>query len=344
MMFRSPIAILTLICTCLIAPMNLLAANLEGQDNPTERADVQQFIRHMVNDYHFNADKLTKLFAKAKLHPRVIATIHHPAEQKPWYKYRQFFMTQNRIDQGVLFWQAHKEALAQAEKEYGVPAKIILGIMGVETFYGSRTGTYPALDALATLAFNYPERSKFFTYELEQFLLLAREQHFDSQHIKSSYAGALGFPQFMPSSYRQYSVDYSGDHINDLFHNADDSIGSIANYLAKKGKWHRNEPLLIAVTLPAQSKITIPRRGTEVMTVAAFEQLGIEPDQQYKQLDQLGQLKGKAFQVKQENGLQTYIGLHNFKAILSYNPRINYGMAVVTLADALEQAYHATHD
>ena len=173
------------------------------------------FVNYMVKVHHFNRKKLTALLAQVKYNEEVIFKITHPYEAQPWNVYRAHFLTPERIQQGVLYWQKHATALRYAQQHYGVPTRVIVAIIGVESHYGERTGTYIALNALSTLAFNYPQRSKFFTKELAQFLLLTKEQQLPALSTKSSYAGALGIPQFMPSSYRHYAIDFDGDGVAD---------------------------------------------------------------------------------------------------------------------------------
>jgi membrane-bound lytic murein transglycosylase B len=321
-------------CSCLTALASTQAPNISQPQPTIERQDVQEFIDSMVIKHHFDRATLTELFAKVHLKPRIINTIHHPKEKTPWYKYKNIFLTSARTDAGAKFWQAHAQTLARAERQYGVPAKIIVGILGVETFYGSRTGNHGALDALATLAFNYPERARFFTSELEALLLLSREQHFQAQSLKSSYAGALGFPQFMPSSYRDYAVDYSGDGVADLLYNADDAIGSIANYLSKKGTWRQGQP--IAIMAKSSNAKTSENYKNKVLTVAQLTEQGISTV-----IPVDSSLKATAFDIQETKHTETWVGFHNFKAILRYNPRIKYAMAVYQLGEAVSQAYES---
>ncbi len=172
----------------------------------------------------------------------IIAAISRPAESKPWYKYRPIFLTPERIRQGAEFMAANAETLTRAEAAYGIPPEIVTAIIGVETFYGRQAGGYRVIDALATLAFDYPPRSTYFLSELEQYLLLTREEEIDPLTIKGSYAGAMGKPQFMPSSYRNFAVDFDGDSKRDLWNNTEDAIGSVARYLGEHG-WEPHQPV-----------------------------------------------------------------------------------------------------
>jgi len=211
------------------------------------RDDVRKFIDYMVVEHGFDAHKLNILFRQIKMSDRVLKAISKPAEALPWFKYRPIFLQNKRIQQGVEFWQKNKTNLSKAEYLYGVPEEIIVAIIGVETRYGKYKGEYKVIDSLATLAFNYPKRAKFFKSQLEQYLLLTREQKIDPHSIKGSYAGAMGIPQFIPGSYRSYAVDFDKDgHIN-IWSNTADAIGSVGNYF-KVHDWQAGG----LITIPAK--------------------------------------------------------------------------------------------
>ncbi|NIQ15869.1 MAG: lytic murein transglycosylase B, partial [Candidatus Dadabacteria bacterium] len=219
--------------TCLIA-ISIVFSQIVNA-NTLDQQSVQQFISYMEATHNYDGSSLNAIFKQAKYSSRVINAISKPAEALPWYKYRPIFLQPERINQGIMFWEKHKETLLAAEKEYGVPAEIIVAIIGVETRYGQYTGKDRVIDALSTLAFHYPKRSKFFRSELEQFLLLVREQNVDPYSIKGSYAGAMGIPQFISSSYRNYAVDFDADNKIDIWNNPVDAIGSVANYFKQHG-------------------------------------------------------------------------------------------------------------
>ena len=184
----------------------------------TKRTDVKEFIAHMAGTYSFKKRALSKLLKDAEFQPAIVEAMDKRAEKaKLWYEYRPIFVTEQRIQEGVEFWTAHRQTLDQASIHSGVAPEYLAAILGVETRYGRRTGTYRVLDALATLSFDYPERAKFFRDELEQFLLLTREGRLDPKTLKGSYAGAMGAPQFMPSNYRRYGVDADADGRIDLW-------------------------------------------------------------------------------------------------------------------------------
>lgn len=207
--------------------------------NYAQRDDVKEFINKMIKKHHFDRNDLEQWFSEAKKLDRVIELISKPAEKiLSWKQYRPIFIRQKRIRMGREFMKKHHDLLARAEKETGVPAHIIAAIIGVETYYGRRRGKTSVFDSLTTLGFDYPPRSRFFKNELEQFLLLAREEDIDVSTIRGSYAGAMGMPQFISSSYRRYAVDFDGDGKRDLWNSEADVIGSVANYFKVHG-WQR---------------------------------------------------------------------------------------------------------
>ena len=218
-MKSTPIFILLTLC---LAVTSAHAVTLPG---------IPEFIDEMVARHQFKRAELEKVFDAAQDVPAVIDAISKPPTSKPWLEYRANFVNPQRIKLGLEFWHKYRETLRRAELKYGVPQDIIVAVIGVETIYGQDAGKFRTLDALTTLAFEYPPRADFFRSELENFLLLAREQQFNLLSIRGSYAGALGIPQFMPSSYRVYAVDFNGDHRINLLSEDKDAIGSVANFL-----------------------------------------------------------------------------------------------------------------
>lgn len=214
---------------------------------------------------------------EARHQPRIIELISTPAERTlKWHEYRAIFIKPERVQQGVAFLQEHQEAFERAQTETGVPREVIAAIIGVETWYGRYLGGHRVLDALATLAFDYPPRSKFFRGELEQFFLMVREQGFDPTELKGSYAGAMGYGQFIASSYRHYAVDFDGDDVADIFHNPVDAIGSVANYF-EEHHWRPGAPVAIRL----DDDIQVPDRlMTQELkprfTVSDFRNAGVE--------------------------------------------------------------------
>ena len=275
----------------------------------------------MVKKHHFEQAELVALFNTVKIRPKVIKSIKAPLEQKPWHTYQLLFVTEWRIREGVEFWQKYREVLERAEKIYGVPASIIVATIGIETKYGRYTGEYPVLDALTNIAFGDTTRSAFFRSELEQFLLLTREQHLDPRKVYGSYAGAIGQPQFMPSSYRNYAVNFSGSGKIDLSHNEVDVIGSIANYYKKHG-WLTDQPVAIPASING-GKFQLHLTNRRSISTSELIESGIVPDKS---------LKFKVIELQGYYGNEYWLGFRNFDVIKRYNPSNLYAMAVYQLS------------
>ncbi|MDF1796814.1 MAG: lytic murein transglycosylase B [Coxiellaceae bacterium] len=321
-MLRSILLILLFIST------PLWAANTARPAEPKQQ--IQQFIKVMVKKYNFKNNYLQEILAARGPNKAIIKKITFPYESKPWTVYRKYFVTQTRIKNGTKYWQQHAKTLQAAEKKYGVPASVIVAIIGVESNYGSHAAAFNELDALTTLAFYYPKRSKFFRRELAQFLILTRQQKIDPTTIYGSYAGALGIPQFMPSSYRHYGIDFDKSGHIDLLNNHKDAIGSIANYLQKNG-WKRNQPVGVA------AKVTNTRAlkylNKKQLRVVQWRQRGIKTSEKLP-------LNAKAKLIEMgKNDKDYWLTFRNFKAIMSYNPRVSYAMAVYQLSQEIKQAY-----
>lgn len=295
---------------------------------------VAEFVSEMARDYGFASEQLTGVFREVHRKQSILDAISRPAERvKPWKDYRPMFITDARIARGVDFWRQHEAVLARAEQQYGVPAQYIVSIIGVETFFGRNTGNYRVIDALSTLGFDYPPRQPFFRQQLKEFLLLTREEQVDPLTLKGSYAGAMGLPQFMPSSFRNYAVDFDGDgHIN-IWNNPDDAIGSVANYFKRHG-WLAGQPVVSRADVSGA-------RADEGLTT------GIEPTRTAGELQALGwsshdalrdDLPVTAFRLEGDNGPEYWMGLKNFYAITRYNRSVMYAMAVHQLAEQLVQA------
>jgi membrane-bound lytic murein transglycosylase B len=297
---------------------------------------VNGFIKEMVATHQFNEAALTELFNRVELKGDVIKKISKPSEGLPWYKYRKIFLTDARIKGGVKFWQENAEKLATVEQQYGVPAEIIVAILGVETLYGQHTGQYRVIDALSTLAFAYPPRSQFFRSELEQFLLLCREEKIDPLTPTGSYAGAMGMPQFMPSSYRHYAIDYNRDNKRDIWHDPDDVIASIANYFVQH-KWQRGYPIAALVTETEEKQQLSPSlKQTLRMPELQSGSLKI-------QLPLISTTKAKIVAFEQEHGEESWAGLDNFYVITRYNHSPLYAMAVYQLSLAISNRRFASN-
>lgn len=304
-----------------------------------DQVAVQKFTGKMVDQHQFAADALAKLFKSVEIKPNIIAAMTRPAEGMPWYKYRKIFMRDSRIQGGVKFWQANQASLKLTAQRYGVPEEIIVAIIGVETLYGERTGGHRVIDALATLAFDYPKRSKFFLSELEQFLLLCREEKINPLEPIGSYAGAMGMPQFMPSSYRHYAVDFEGDMKRDIWHNPADTIASVANYFAKH-HWQTGQDIAFVVQANGDKyKQALTKGLSPNMTVKQLQNLGVQVPKQVA-----AQERVRLLSFEQEYGDNLWIGLNNFYVITRYNHSPLYAMAVFQLSAAIKQQYRlASH-
>lgn len=298
---------------------------------------IQHFIKFLHKQYDFNEQELTQLFSQTHIDHSLIEKMNHPYEEKAWSEYQKFFITRERIDGGNAFWEQHRAALQQAEKKYGVPANVIVAILGVETFYGQHVGLHPVMDTLTTLSFYYPRREKFFRKELTEYLLLTREQKLEPLRLKGSYAGAIGIPQFMPSTYRQYAVGFS-DHDNvDLVNNTNDAIFSIANYLHRMG-WKRKQPIAAPLKIThTLSEALISDSAKPTKTLATLQRHGVSLPKNAAH----PKLKAAIIQLgsKTAHAKDYWITYPNFRAIMMYNPRIHYAMAVYQLSEAIKNAH-----
>jgi len=303
-----------------------------SDESVLQRKAANTFIQKMVDQHAFDEQALKKLFSQAKLLPEVIARMTQPAEALPWHRYRQIFIKENRITQGYEFWQQQADVLGKAEAKYGVPAEIIVAIIGVETLYGQHKGNFKILSSLSTLAFDYPRRSPFFTKELEHFLLLSREEKLDPLTLQGSYAGAMGFPQFIASSYRHYAIDFDQDGQRDLLNNVADAIGSVANYLHKHG-WSRDKPVTHQVSVTGEGFQTLIDKGLKPHSkLADFANFGVSVDDTFAP-----ESKASLIQLEASEGQQYWLGLNNFYVITRYNHSALYAMAVYQLAEKIRQ-------
>lgn len=297
------------------------------------------FINSTSAQYKIPKQELIDLFNKAQVDQRSITSITHPYEKKPWDVYRKFFLTQTRIDKGVAYWKKHQAALQKIHQQYGVPISVIVAIAGIETNYGEHIGDFSAFNSLYTLSFYYKPREAFFRNELSQLILMSQRDDFDPIKLKSSYAGALGIPQFMPSAYHKYAVQFDKSSKIDILNNDDDALASIANYL-KGEHWQPNQPIATQFThtQPIQEAwVSSSARAHD--TIGSWEQRGLKPfiktpPTEKAALITLTQSAGKP--------VEYWLVYPNFRVIMSYNPRVTYAMAVFQLSEALEQAYNGT--
>jgi membrane-bound lytic murein transglycosylase B len=293
-----------------------------------------EFKKRMVEQHQFDATNLDQLFGLVERKANILSIMTRPGESKEWYDYRDQFVTPTRISKGVAFASLYRSALERAEEKYGVPRAVILGILGVETGFGANKGSFRTIDALTTLAFGYPRRAEFFQNELAEFLILAREQQLDPLTVRSSYAGAIGYPQFMPSSIRKFAVDFDGDQKIDLRNSATDAIGSIANYLSMHG-WQKGHPIGVRAIYTGQddtqviaTDLTKPRPASELKA------LGLSPvTAPVADTDLVNGIR-----LMEENGAAYWMTYPNFQVITTYNRSRMYATAVWQLGQAIVEA------
>lgn len=301
----------------------------------TERAlrpEIEAFVQDMNLRHGLGTAELRLILRQARVQPDILRAMSAQASPRPWHRYRPSFVNAQRIASGVRFWNRHADLLARAEREYGVPAEIVVATIGVETVYGAYTGSHRVLDALTTLAFDFPRRADFFRGELEQFLLLVHEGVLDPLRMRGSYAGAMGVPQFLPSSFRSYAVDFDGDGSRTLWDGAADSIGSVANYYRSFG-WQAGRPIAVPANVEGQGYVALAQQGIEPRFDAqALAQAGVTP------LADIGPDTAAMLVLEGASGDEYWLGLNNFYMITRYNRSVNYAMAVFQLAGEIRSA------
>lgn len=305
---------------------------------PSEAIEAEKsaFIESLANEHNLDPEYIRSILNDAERNEDVLAAIQRPWEARPWYRYYSIFLTERRVEQGVKFWHEHAQTLERAEQEYGVPAELIVAIIGVETFYGQYMGNYRVLDSLYSLGFYYPPRQRFFRSELGEFIRLASNEQLDIHSVKGSYAGAMGYGQFISSSYRAYAVDFDDDGRRDLLTNQVDAIGSVANYFARH-RWQRGNPVAVPAwpnRVDDISQLTAGRGQTLTHTVGELRAAGVDfvtqmPDD----------TPARLFEFEQEEGASYWVGLPNFYSITRYNHSPLYAMAVYLLSEELRHAY-----
>jgi len=296
-----------------------------------DRPEIRQFVETTAAANKMQPLDVYRLLAKAEPQPKIIELITKPAEKvSPWYEYRARFMTEQRVSEGAQFMQEHRARLEKAHRETGVAPEYVVAIIGVETFYGRITGRYRVLDALATLAFDYPPRAEYFRSELSQFIALAREEEVDPLTAMGSYAGAMGAGQFMPSSYRRYAVDGSKDDKRNLFADWDDIIASVANYFKQHG-WVADGPVIAEASLQPDAPVTAdPGNLSLNETVAGLRSKGVDFETAQKSTTPVLLIPAET-----ELGPGYRVGFKNFEVITRYNRSVRYAMAVHDLATSI---------
>jgi membrane-bound lytic murein transglycosylase B len=329
-------AVRHLLVLLLVLLAGLARAEEEAGESYAQRADVAGFIHELVERHAFNAEELRFVFARARREDAVLAAMRaQPRQAESWEAYRALFVNERNLRAGLEFWQAHRQALARARSAYGVPEEIIVAIIGIETFYGRNTGRWRVIDALATLAFDYPPRAPFFRGELENYLLFAREQALDVFSVKGSYAGAIGIPQFMPGSYLRYAVDFDGDGAIDLRGNPVDAIGSVGNFLARHG-WEHGAPVQRGARVSgADYEALLDGNPLPQHTLEDLAKAGVE----LRGAPLPGDTRAVLLRLQTpERPADFRLGLQNFYVLTRYNRSVFYALSVAELAEQLRAA------
>ncbi len=313
--------------SCLLFCLALATSIVADEPHP----GAEEFVARVVAEHGLDAEEVRAVLADATYQQSIIDAITRPAEARPWHSYRPIFMTEARIAGGAEFWRANEELLQNVSERFGVPVEIIVAIVGVETNYGSNTGSFRVIDALATLGFYFPRRGSFFASELGHFLSLAHEENLPLYEIRGSYAGAMGLGQFIPSSYRAYAVDFDGSGRRDLWRSLPDALGSVANYLARH-RWRAGEPIVLPVSaVPDGFDVEFGMNLDHTLSDLAgmgieFDPNGVDPD-----------MPATLVKLETEDGHDYWIGLNNFYVITRYNRSPLYAMAVTQLAEAIRE-------
>jgi membrane-bound lytic murein transglycosylase B len=303
-----------------------------------QRSDVIKFIDEISTEHNIDKSQALNALSKVEKSDEIIKRMTTQYEALPWHKYQAMLVTDKKIQGGTKFWREYAEILKQAEKEFGVPAQLIVAIIGVESSYGDNSGKYPVLQALATLAFDYPPRADFFKNELKEYLLLITEQKLDPLALKGSYAGAMGMPQFIASSYRNFAVDFDNSGQIDLHNNIPQVIGSVANYFKVHG-WKSGEPVIHKAKVKGNKykNLQVAARNNPVPAIPLqiVKEHGITPVLKIKDP------KTPIALLEFNNGKETeyWLGLNNFYVITRYNNSSNYALAVHQLGDAIKKSY-----
>ncbi len=317
--------------SCLLCVLPLTA-----QASYSERSDVDEFIEEMHQEHGFDKAQMRHWMSEVKQQTSALEAIARPAEGVlTWGDYRRIFLNDKRIEQGVAFWKENQALLSKAEQQYAVDAAFIVAIIGVETYYGRHAGDYPVLDALTTLGFDYPPRARFFRKQLKHFLLMVREEKLNIKQLTGSYAGAMGMPQFIPSSFRSYAVDFDGDGVRDFWNGSADSIGSVANYFKQHG-WKLGAPVVAQVEVNDKAATLGNREMKPHTSVADFRRAGVSTPDAFAD-----QALATLLKLDATDGDEYWLALNNFYVITRYNHSPLYAMAVYQLSQAITEKYQA---
>ena len=299
-------------------------------------AVIVEFIQKMVEKHQFSQEELTVLMDNAKKKDGILNAFDKPATSKPWSFFKKLYVTEWREKEGVKFWEKHAQTLIRAEDQFGIPQEIITALIGIETNYGTYTGEFRIVDAFYTLGFYGKRRNKYFLKEFEEFLILARENKIAPNSIKGSFAGAIGIAQFMPSSYREYAIDFDGDGKADLENSVADAIGSASNYLKRHG-WKRGEPIVFPVSADNDQVLSeMAGKSKPNRTYGELKQAGVKQD-----LGLNDDLAVGLFKLEGDEGVELWMSLKNFYVITRYNPSNNYALAMVQLSEKIKALKNA---
>ncbi|WP_273430304.1 lytic murein transglycosylase B [Chitinibacter tainanensis] len=316
---------------------SLLLATLpyaSADDELVTRPDVQDYIQQTAQQHGFSPDELAGWLQQVELKPNILAILDKPSTSRPWHEFEANFVNKTRINNGARFWRENAILIGDVSRKYQVAPEVLLAILGAETNYGRYTGSFRVADALATIAFNYPRRAEYFRGELTQLFLLAREEKEDPLSFKGSYAGAMGWPQFMPSSFRKWAQDWDKDGHHDIWNNPGDALASVANYLNQHG-WQDRGDTLVAVNFNGDPSQLVADKFNLHYTVDELIAKGVAP------IDEINtKQQAVLFTLETEPGFtQHFLGFNNFYVITRYNKSTLYATAVLKLADAIKAAY-----
>ena len=305
------------------------ALSFSHAKNFIEREDVKTYLDELSASYGLSKSDLEAILSDHQPNKRIIDLISRPSEKRlQWFEYRKILVDEARVKLGVKFWNENIQALNQAEQVHSVAPEIIVAIIGVETRYGQIMGSYPVVEALSTLAFDYPPRAKFFRKELTEFFILTRDQNLDPASLTGSYAGAMGYGQFIPSSYRAYAVDFDGDNFKDIWNNKADAIGSVANYFSRHG-WQGDGPVIVRGYKTSDD--------LDVRANASLEPKYLAGDLRKRGItnDLADDTKVALFSMQGESEKEYWLGLNDFYVITRYNRSSMYALAVFQLSQAI---------
>lgn len=322
----------------LVAAVSAFAPSISAANYTAEHPAVRPFVEEMQAEHGFAPAYVEGLLANAERKEPILKAISTPAERvRPWHEYRAIFITDQRIERGVAFAEQYADALSRAEEQYGVEAEVIVAIIGVETYYGGNKGSHRVIDALTTLGFDYPPRAEFFRRQLKSFLVVAREQQMDPLELTGSYAGAMGFPQFIPTSYQAFAVDFDDDGKADIWNNPVDAIGSVANYFHEHG-WQQGAGVVVPAKVSGERiaeglTLNMEKGLNARISIEDLTALGWEPQGELDAEEQV-----MAFEFDAGDSMQYWIGRNNLYAITRYNHSVMYAMVVHQLADLIREA------